>query len=185
MPAPLLRALSPADAPAYRALRLAGISELPHAFCTTHALESSLPLGQISQRLQHTPLQRIFGVFNDTQLIAMAALRREPIALVHDKATIWGVYVAPQARGQGLARQLMQAIIAHACAIPELARLRLAVAHDNHAALALYLGCGFVLDDGATQGDMLQLQLLLPRPALNTAGAPTFLKINNLQFPAK
>ncbi|WP_193315577.1 GNAT family N-acetyltransferase [Janthinobacterium aquaticum] len=185
MPATFLRALTADDAPAYRALRLAGISELPQAFCTTYALESSLPLGQISQRLQHTPLQRIFGIFNDIQLIAIAGLRREPIAVVHDKATIWGVYVAPQARGQGLGRQLMHASIHHACTIPELARLRLAVAHDNQAALSLYLSCGFVLDETAAQGDMLQLQLLLPRPALTTAGAPTFLKINTLQFPAK
>lgn len=184
MPAHHLRTLAPDDAPAYRALRLAGISELPQAFCTTYTLESSLPLGQIGQRLQHTPLQRIFGVFNDTQLIAMAGLRREPIALVHDKATIWGVYVAPQARGQGLGRQLMQAAIAHACSIPELARLRLAVAQDNQAALSLYLGCGFVLDEGAAQGDMLQLQLLLPRPAIAQAPAASFLKINTLQIPA-
>lgn len=185
MPATFLRALSPDDAPAYRALRLAGISELPQAFCTTHALESSLPPGQISRRLQHTPLQRIFGVFNDTQLIAMAGLRREPIAVVHDKATVWGVYVAPQARGQGLGRQLMQAITAHACSIPELVRLRLAVAHDNQAALSLYLGCGFVLDEGVVQGDMLQLQLLLPRPAIPASDGHAFLKINTLQFPAK
>lgn len=188
MPAPFLRALTPDDAPAYRALRLAGISELPQAFCITHALESSLPLGQISQRLQHTPLQRIFGIFNDAQLIAMAGLRREPIAVVHDKATLWGVYVAPQARGKGLGRQLIQAAIDHACTIPELARLRLAVAHDNQAALSLYLGCGFVLDETAAQGDMLQLQLLLPRPAQASQTAetgPAFLKINTLQFPAK
>ena len=185
MPAFPVRPLVPDDAPAYRALRLAGIAELPAAFCTTQALESSVPMAQMRQRLQPTPLQIIFGIFNDTQLIAMAGLRREPIAVVHDKASLWGVYVAPQARGQGLGRQLVQAAIGHACTIPELATVRLAVAHDNQTALTLYLDCGFVLSGDAPQGEMLQMQLLLPRPALPAAERNVFMKINALQIPAK
>jgi len=190
MPAlhPLVRPLTADDAPAYRTLRLAGIAELPSAFCTTHALESSLPMAQMRQRLQPTPLQIIFGIFDDGQLIAIAGLRREAIAVVHDKASLWGVYVAPQARGQGLGRQLVQAAIVHACTIPELATVRLAVAQDNQAALTLYLACGFVLDGGAPQDGMLHLQLRLPRPALPAAKVPqssVFLKIKPLQIPAK
>lgn len=185
MPVHPVRYLTPDDAPAYRALRLAGIAELPAAFCTSYALESSLPLAQMCQRLQPTPLQRIFGIFDDTQLIAMAGLRREPIAVVHDKASLWGVYVAPQARGQGLGRQLVQAAIKHACTIPELTTVRLAVAHDNQAALTLYLSCGFVLSGEAQSGAMLQMQLLLPRPAVSGAESNVFMKINTLQIPAK
>lgn len=185
MPIHPVRPLTPDDAPAYRALRLAGIAELPAAFCTTYALESSLPLAQMHQRLQPTPLQRIFGIFDDTRLIAMAGLRREPIAVVHDKASLWGVYVAPHARGQGLGRQLVHAAIAHACAIPELASVRLAVAQDNQAALTLYLDCGFVLSGEARQDMMLQMHLPLPRPAIAGAESNVFMKINTLQIPAK
>lgn len=193
MPATSVRPLAPDDAPAYRALRLAGIAELPAAFCTTHAAESGLPLAKIAQRLHATSHQIIFGAFNEEQLIAIAGLRREPIAVVHDKASLWGVYVAPQARGRGAGRQLVQAAIDHACAIPELARVRLAVAQDNHAALSLYLGCGFTLADGPAAEGMLPLQLLLPRPARASASASAspsaesnvFMKINTLQIPAK
>ena len=163
MPATSVRPLAPDDASAYRALRLAGIAELPAAFCTTHAAESGLPLAQIAQRLRATSYQIIFGAFNEEQLIAIAGLRREPIAVVHDKASLWGVYVTPQARGRGAGRQLVQAAIDHACAIPELARIRLAVAQDNHAALTLYLSCGFTLADCPAADGMLQMQLLLPR----------------------
>ncbi|WP_426071505.1 GNAT family N-acetyltransferase [Janthinobacterium sp. DSP2-3-3] len=189
MPATTVRPLTPDDASAYRALRLAGIAELPAAFSTTHAAESGLPLAQIAQRLRATFHQIIFGVFNEKQLIAIAGLRREPIAVVHDKASLWGVYVAPQARGRGAGRQLVQAAITHACAIPELGRVRLAVAQDNHAALSLYLSCGFVLADSCASDGMLQLQLLLPRPARASASASAdsnvFMKINTLQIPAK
>ena len=189
MPATSVRPLAPDDASAYRALRLAGIAELPAAFCTTHAAESGLPLAQIAQRLHATSHQIIFGAFSEEQLIAIAGLRREPIAVVHDKASLWGVYVAPQARGRGAGRQLVQAAITHACAIPELGRVRLAVAQDNHAALSLYLSCGFVLADSCASDGMLQLQLLLPRPARASASASAdsnvFMKINTLQIPAK
>jgi ribosomal protein S18 acetylase RimI-like enzyme len=177
--------LTPDDAAVYRALRLAGIAELPATFCTTHAAESSLPLAQIAQRLRATSHQIIFGVFNKEELIAIAGLRREPIAVVHDKASLWSVYVAPQARGRGAGRQLVQAAITHACTIPELGRVRLAVAQDNHAALSLYLNCGFALADCPASDGMLQMQLLLPRPARASAGSNVFMKINTLQIPAK
>ncbi|MGK5072292.1 N-acetyltransferase family protein [Janthinobacterium sp. ZB1P44] len=189
MPATTVRPLTPDDVAAYRALRLAGIAELPAAFCTTHAAESGLPLARIAERLRVTSYQIIFGAFDKEQLIAIAGLRREPIAVVHDKASLWGVYVAPQARGRGAARQLVQAAIAHACAIPELARVRLAVAQDNHAALTLYLGCGFTVADGPAADGMLQMQLMLPRPARASVSASAesnvFMKINTLQIPAK
>ncbi|MCC7701959.1 GNAT family N-acetyltransferase [Janthinobacterium sp. GW460P] len=185
MPATTVRPLMPDDASGYRALRLAGIAELPAAFCTTYAAESGLPLARIAERLRATPCQIIFGAFDGEQLIGIAGLRRELIAVVHDKASLWGVYVAPQARGRGAARQLVQAALAHACAIPELGRVRLAVAQDNHAALTLYLGCGFTLADGPASDGMLQLQLSLPRPARASAESNVFMKINTLQIPAK
>ena len=185
MPAITIRPLAPDDVAAYRALRLAGIAELPAAFCTTQATESALPLAQIAQRLRVTSHQIIFGAFNKEQLIGMAGLRREPIAVVQDKASLWSVYVAPQARGCGAGRQLVQAAIAHACSVPELARVRLAVAQDNHAALSLYLGCGFTLENCPASDGMLPMQLWLPRPARASAESNVFMKINTLQIPAK
>ena len=185
MPAITVRPLTPDDASAYRALRLAGITELPAAFCTTHAAESGLPLAQIAERLRVTSYQIIFGAFDKEQLIGIAGLRREPIAVVHDKASLWSVYVASQARGRGAGRQLVQAAIAHACSVPQLARVRLAVAQDNYAALTLYLACGFTLEDSPASDGMLQMQLLLPRPARASAESNVFMKINTLQIPAK
>ena len=94
-------------------------------------------------------------------MIGIAGLRREPIAVVHDKASLWNVYVAPQARGCGAGRQLVQAAIAHACSVPELARVRLAVAQDNDAALHC-TGLRFYPGSCPASDGMLQMQLLLP-----------------------
>lgn len=157
-----VRALTPGDAEAYRALRLAGIREMPAAFATSHAAESALPLGRLQQRLQHTRDQRIFGGFggDGARLLGMAGFKREPIAVVHDRASLWGVYIAAEARRQGLARQLLLAALAHARTFPELSQLSLKVRRDNTAAIALYRGLGFATGAALPQDEESMLLLL-------------------------
>lgn len=138
-----VRALGPIDAVEYRALRLAGIAEMPAAFFTSHAAESALPLAVIQQRLLQTPYQRVFGAFDGARLVGITSFKREPIAVVHDRASIWGVYVAAEARRQGVARQLMLAAAQHARWFPELTHITLKVHQANAAAIALYASLGF------------------------------------------
>ncbi|MEC5162716.1 MULTISPECIES: GNAT family N-acetyltransferase [unclassified Janthinobacterium] len=157
-----LRQLGPDDLDAYRALRLAGILEAPAAFCTTHAAESAVPLERMRQRLVHTAYQRMFGAFHDGRLVGCAALSREPIALIHDRANIWGVYVAPGARGGGLARQLMHACMAHAAATGELRTLTLSVRRGNDVAEALYARLGFAVVGASDDGEQLRMAMALP-----------------------
>ena len=96
----------------------------------------------------------------------------------------------PAEAGTGIISTCLQLIGKHGLAalaavgIP-LARVRLAVAQDNRAALTLYLGCGFVLADASASDGMLQMQCILPRPAIATTPNNVFLKINTLQFLAK
>jgi RimJ/RimL family protein N-acetyltransferase len=58
------------------------------------------------------------------------------------KGMLWGMYVRPEVRGRGLARRLLEAVLAHAATEVEI--LQLAVTTDNAAARALYAGLGFV-----------------------------------------
>lgn len=156
-----LRALYPTDAQAYRALRLAGMLETPQAFSTTHALESAVPLEQIAARLKHSRFQRMFGAFDGDQLAGIAGLRSEPIAVLHDKATVWGVYVRQAARRQGLARALMLAVLEHARALPGLRYVNLSVDDGNDTALALYLALGFTLQQPIDGQSRRQMRLAL------------------------
>jgi ribosomal protein S18 acetylase RimI-like enzyme len=161
-PALTVRALTPDDAPAYRAVRLAGMADTPALFSTSAAAESKVAPDQMRQRLAHTRFQRMFGAFLDGELVGIAGYRREPIGLVHDTARIWGVYVLPAARRQGVARAMVAAALEHATGIPELATVTLAVAHDNPAARRLYLALGFSLQpmpDAADGMDRMAIRL--------------------------
>ena len=158
-----IRALTPDEVAAYRALRLASIVESPASVLTTYAAESAIALATLRARLLHTPFQRIFGAFDNGQdgapLIGMACFKREPIAVVHDRALLWGVYVAPAARRQGVACALLLAAMTHARSYPELRMLDLNVADHNHGARELYQRLGFVATDVRAQPSEQRLSL--------------------------
>lgn len=140
-----IRRLSPDDVHDYRTLRLAGIEEAPASFWASHAEESAVPLEQMRQRLEQTPHLAIFGAYDGDRLVAMAGFKRESIEKIHHRGHIWGVYVEPAARGAGLSRQLMEALIAHAKTIPEVVQITLCVRTSNEMAAALYRRLGFVV----------------------------------------
>ena len=54
------------------------------------------------------------------------------------------MYVAPEMRGEGLARSLMSALISRASVLPDLEQLVLEVVTTNEAAQRLYSSLGFV-----------------------------------------
>ncbi len=171
--APQFRALLVDDVDAFRALRLSGMLEKPKAFRTSYAEEAALPPMRLQQRLLHTPHQRMFGAWDGATLVGMVGLKREPIAVVHDRANIWGVYVAPQARGAGVARGLIEAALDYARTVPELRRVTLMVNVDNAAARALYRKLGFTLVEGTldAQRDEQMLLVLARIPAGPTIGS--------------
>jgi ribosomal protein S18 acetylase RimI-like enzyme len=87
----------------------------------------------------------MFGAFNDRgALVGLAGLGRQTGLKTRHRAHIWGMYVAPEARGRGVGRALMDALIAHARTLDGLERLTLGVESGNAAARALYLSLGFV-----------------------------------------
>ena len=139
----IIRKLTPADAEAYRALRLSGILDTPTAFWTSHEEEVLHSLDAMRERLVETPFQTVFGVLDGGELVGMAGLKRERVAKISHRGLIWGVYLAPQARGSGAARRLMDALIAHAKTLPQLVQLCLAVRSCNDSARALYAKVGF------------------------------------------
>jgi RimJ/RimL family protein N-acetyltransferase len=144
----LIRILTANDAAAYQALRLRGLRESPEAFGSTYEGEVDTPLEQIAERLSHGAAgdDVIFGAFEDDggALVGLAGVRRGTSLKTRHRAGVWGMYVAPEARGRGVGHALVSALIAHARSQEGVDRLVLGVESGNEAARALYHAVGFV-----------------------------------------
>ncbi len=137
------RVLTPADVDAYRSLRLSSIEESPGVAWASLAEERMLSVEQMQQRLTATPFQVVFGGFFDGQLVAIGGFKREAMTQIHHRGNIWGLYVAPAARGKGCGRTMLSAMLTHVRQIPELVQVTLVVDSDNHAARTMYESFGF------------------------------------------
>lgn len=143
-----LRLLAPDDAPAYRALRLRALTEHPEAFTSSAEDEAEKPLAWSVQRLgadAARPHDFFIGAFRGGLLVGMVGLQGQYRPKERHNATVVGLYVAPEAAGQGLGWALMQALLARARALPGLAQLDLTVTEGSPKAQGLYARCGFAV----------------------------------------
>jgi RimJ/RimL family protein N-acetyltransferase len=108
----------------------------------SHNDSTETPLVEVAKRLQPSHDSFVFGAFSDG-LVGIVGFFRRPEMKIRHKGTIWGMYVTPEARGMGLGKGLMNALIQHASSIPHLEQLILSVVTTNEAAHHLYLSLGF------------------------------------------
>lgn len=134
-----IRLLTPGDAAAYRAIRLAGLKEAPEAFGSTFDAEAAKPLAWFFDRLTAS---HIFGALRDREILGVAGFAVRQGDKEAHKGLLWGMYVRPEARGTGLARRLVEAVIDFAR--PRVELIQLSVVMDNEPARRLYAGLGFV-----------------------------------------
>ena len=139
----LLRTLKPEDAAAFLALRLRGLKECPEAFASSYEEEVSTPLAEMSSRLQPKADRAIIGAFHDSALAGVVGLQREGMLKLAHKAFVWGMYVAPEARGRGTGTLVLRAALEHAASSLGVRQVNLGVNTRNAAAVALYKKLGF------------------------------------------
>ena len=149
-----IRVLAPQDAPAFQALRLRGLKEIPEAFASSYEEEVSTPIEEIERRLQPKADSAIFGAFQGSELFAVVGLQRETMTKLAHKSFIWGLYVAPEAQGQGLGAQIMRHALSHAASVLGTRQVNIGVSTKNSSAIALYKKLGFV-EYGLERGCLL------------------------------
>jgi ribosomal protein S18 acetylase RimI-like enzyme len=135
----LVRTLTPADATLYRSLRLRALREHPDAFTSSWEEDRDQPLEAAAARLAK---HAFWGAYRGSELYGVVGLERESRAKNRHKATVVGMYVAPEAAGQGVGRALMEALLAHARRVG-MQSLVLTVTDGNPAATGLYQSVGF------------------------------------------
>ena len=139
-----LRLLGPEDAAQFRTLRLRGLRERPPAFLITPEEEERRTVAEIAERLAPNPDAWVVGAFMEEQMVGCAGFYREAEQRIRHKGTVWGVYVAPEARGNGYGRRLLEFVIQRAGTMPGLEQMLLWVVPTNTAAHILYQSLGFV-----------------------------------------
>ena len=135
-----IRRLTNADVDDYRAIRLEALRGDPIAFGSTYEAEVERPRSHFEQRLAATA---VFAAYADARIVGMAGFMREGGLKDRHKGFLWGMYVGPEARGLGVGRTLVQAVLDHATEVVE--QIILAVTQGNEAAIALYESLGFTV----------------------------------------
>lgn len=141
-----VRILGPDDVELFQRLRLCGLLDVPEAFGTTYEEDRVLPLDVVAERLRsvRAPTGRaVVGAFHDRTLVGFAGCIQSPKRKSRHTAEVWGTYVAPKARGQGVGRRLLEALIDEVQRWDGVERLTLSVVERAEAACRLYTALGF------------------------------------------
>jgi ribosomal protein S18 acetylase RimI-like enzyme len=139
---PTIRPLTRGDAAQWRALRLQALQAHPTAFAESHAEAAERDLAAYAARMPAAgDAAAIFGLFLGEGLHGSAGFAVLAGEQRRHKGLLWGVYVSSELRGKGLARRLIERVIARAR--DHVALLQAVVSADNAPARRLYAELGF------------------------------------------
>lgn len=133
----------PADAAAYRMLRLTGLREEPTAFASSYEEEQAYPLSKYEGWLAAPPDRGAFGAFEGEELVGIVTLGRESHRHLAHKAQIMGMYVRGDRRGWGIGRALLEKALDLARSVLEIRQVNVTSNAANGAARKLYESVGF------------------------------------------
>jgi ribosomal protein S18 acetylase RimI-like enzyme len=140
---PKIRRLRPEDGEALVALRREALESHPLAFGSAVGEDRGLSLELVRASLADPDEQAVFGCFEGDHLAGMVGVRRDSGVKRRHRTYIWGMYVAPGARGKGAGRALLEAAVEQARAWPGIGQVRLSVTDPAIAAWKLYESVGF------------------------------------------
>lgn len=141
-----VRILKPSDALLYQKVRLSALKNDPQAFGSTYEREVNFSLETVAARLEPSNDKFVLGAFhNDGSLVGIVTFMRENSLKTSHKGNIFGMYVAPEGRGNGLGKYLMKELIKRAKNCEGLEQIKLTVVSNNISAKQLYKSLGFEL----------------------------------------
>jgi len=138
----MIRALGEEDAEAYAALRREALRDSPLAFAASPEDDVVSSSEAVREQLRRGPESVIFGAFRG-RLVGAVGLYRDRHRKASHKVHVWGAYVTPEHRREGLAALLLEAALHHAATLPGVSWVHLSVSSAAPAAQRLYERAGF------------------------------------------
>lgn len=144
----MIRQLEARDADAVFALRRAALADRPLAFGAAPKTDHFASREAVEAYLNDAPERVLFGAFlpgadGEGALVGMAGLGLTRHSKRRHRASVWGMFVDPAARGQGFGRALVEAL-ADFARTQGVAHLDLSVTDAAPEAERLYRAAGFV-----------------------------------------
>jgi ribosomal protein S18 acetylase RimI-like enzyme len=157
-----IRLLTVDDASVFVDIRRLSLSMDPSAFSARPDTDAWSKLETARQRFSSATSADgpfVLGAFDSGLVGVIGVIRTAPVA-----ARIWGFYVKPEHRGDGLGRTLVRSAIDVARRMPGVVRIELGVAHSCTAARHVYTQSGFqdARFDATTNGHDMVLELTSP-----------------------
>jgi ribosomal protein S18 acetylase RimI-like enzyme len=139
-----IRLLEEADAALYQELRLRALKDHPDSFGSTYEKEETYSLETIKERIKSSENKFVIGAFDrNRNLYAIATFIRETNIKLSHKGHVFGMYVAPERRGNGEGKRLLTELVKVAKGFKGLEQIHLSVVSENQTAKKLYEALGF------------------------------------------
>jgi ribosomal protein S18 acetylase RimI-like enzyme len=137
-----VRQLVPDDTETFILLRREALDHEPSAFLASPGDDRALDPAFVRDAFSSTS-QATFGAFA-SELVGIVGIGRDSHRKAAHKAYVWGLYVKPAQRRNGIGRSLMVAALRFARELDGVTHVHLGVAESNAPARGLYERLGFV-----------------------------------------
>jgi ribosomal protein S18 acetylase RimI-like enzyme len=139
-----IRTLAPEDASVFLALRLRALREDPIPFLSSYEEEEDRSVEDVAAHLRESdPATRVLGAFRRGILVGTLGSYRNALLKARHRATLWGMYVAPEERRRGIGKVLLSMAIKQLRALGDIEQIELTVVTSQLAAGHLYRSAGF------------------------------------------
>jgi ribosomal protein S18 acetylase RimI-like enzyme len=139
-----IRRFGVADAEALWRLRMTALESNPWSFGESVEELRNISVEEYGRRVgSGGDGNFVIGAFEGGDAVGMCGFYRETNIKRRHKGHLWGVFVAPSVRGQGLGHALAARAIETARTLPDLKSIQLTVSITQNAARGLYRKLGF------------------------------------------